>query len=106
MESLGQLLQDDIERQEGESRYLDLCLVLTRAKTKETILWAGDQWDRIERRFTRESANPHIIELEESQVEFARWFSGWLRDFRAGFQRDVSLVLNGGDRRGGKTFSA
>lgn len=45
-----------------------------------------------------------IVDLEESQVEFTRWFATWLAAFRDGLPRDVSLAVAGGDRRGGKTF--
>ena len=44
------------------------------------------------------------IKMEESQVEFTRWFATYLRDLREGRPRDVSLALAAGDRRGGKTF--
>lgn len=103
MPSLDRQLQEIIERETGESRYLDLCLCLRREKTGETLLWAGDVWDHQEKRFTRESTSPHIIDVEESQVPFTRWFAEWLKAYRDGLPRTVSLVLNEGDRRGGKT---
>jgi hypothetical protein len=79
--------------------------VLQRAKTRETILWAGGRWDRLDLWFIdQEPETGRIVLLEESQIEFARWFNTWLRDFREGLPRDTSLVLAGGERRGGKTF--
>lgn len=79
--------------------------MLRRAKTKETLLLAGGEWDAYERRFTdKDPSQAKIINLEESQVAFTRWYAGWLRDFREGFPRDTSLAIAGGDRRGGKTF--
>lgn len=105
MASLDQRLQDELEQEEGASRFLDLCLILRRAKTKETLLWAGGQWDRRNLRFTDvDPEQAKVVDLEESQVEFTRWYAGWLRDFREGFKRDTSLAAAGGDRRGGKTF--
>jgi len=90
-----------------EGRHVDLCLVLQRQRTKETLLWAGGVWDRIDRRFIeREPESGQIIELVESQVPFTRWFAGWLRDYREGLARDISLVLNEGGRRGGKSFGS
>jgi hypothetical protein len=91
----------------GEARFVDIALALTRAKDKSTLLYAGGQWDRLDKRFT--SATPErvaLVALEESQVAFVSWFAEWLRAFREGYPRDASLVLNAGDRRGGKTFSS
>ena len=89
----------------GPGRYQDLALLLVRAKTGETLLRAGGRWDRLERRFLEtEPETCARIKLEESQVEFTRWFASFLADYRAGCPRDVSLALVSGDRRGGKTF--
>lgn len=91
----------------GEARYVDLALALTRDKDASTLLFAGGEWDRLDRRFTdRDPSQVAVVALEESQVEFTTWFAEWLRDFREGYPRDVSLILNAGDRRGGKTFSS
>jgi hypothetical protein len=69
------------------------------------LVWAGGRWDRLDLRFVdQEPESGQIVLLEESQIEFARWFATWLRDFREGLPRDTSLVLAGGERRGGKTF--
>lgn len=103
MESFDRLLRDSIQSEQGEARYLDLCLVLRRESTKEILLWAGDRWDRLERRFTSAALNPLVIDVEESQVEFVRWFALWLAAYRERRPREISLVLNEGDRRGGKT---
>jgi hypothetical protein len=105
MPSLRQQL-DELERATSiAGRYVDLCLILQRAKTGETLLWAGGRWDRLDRRFIdQEPESGKIIQLEESQVEFTRWFGGWLRDYREGLQRDTSIAFGAGERRGGKTF--
>jgi hypothetical protein len=87
------------------SRLIDLALVLRRRKTGELLLAAGGRWDRIERRFLQEPPERvKVIDLEESQVEFTRWFAKFLRDLREGRPRDASLALAAGERRGGKTF--
>ena len=104
-ESLAHQLQEALAEAEGPERYLDLCLILRRARTKETLLWAGGQWDRAARTFTE--ADPEfakIVDLEESQIEFTRWFATWLQAFREGWPRDISLALAAGERRAGKTF--
>lgn len=91
----------------GAARYVDVAVRLDRAKDGSTLLYAGGEWDRLDRRFTgREPSRCAVIALEESQVEFTRWFEGFLSDYRDGFPRDVSLALNAGDRRGGKTFDS
>ncbi len=91
----------------GDARYVDVALALRRDKDKSTLLYAGGNWDRLDRRFTgRDPERCTSVYLEESQVEFTQWFATWLRDFREGFPREVSLVLNAGDRRGGKTFNS
>lgn len=103
--SLLQQLREVSEALEGPDRCLDLCLALVRAKTKETLLLAGGKWDRLDRCFVAEEPETvAVIRLEESQVEYVTWFAEWLRDFREGYQRDISLALCAGDRRGGKTF--
>lgn len=90
----------------GEARYIDSALALVRDKDNSTLLFAGGNWDLLDKRFTdREPEQVAVIRLEESQVEFTTWFAGWLSDFRDGYPRDISLALNAGDRRGGKTFS-
>lgn len=97
-------LLDELEAQE-EGRYLDLCLVLRRLKTQETILWAGGRWDRLDRRFIdQEPESGQVIDMHEGQVAFTTWFASWLRDYREGYPRDCSVALAGGERRGGKTF--
>lgn len=88
------------------SRYVDLALKLRRQKTGEILLAAGGCYDRLLQRYTGDRpATVKAIDVEESQVELIRWFSGWLRQFRVGLPRDVSLVIAGGERRGGKTFA-
>ena len=87
------------------ARHVDLCLLLRHEITKETLLWAGGRWDRIDRTWSKaEPETAQIIELHQGQVAFVSWFATWLRDFREGYPRDVSLALAGGERRGGKTF--
>lgn len=89
----------------GEARYVDVALMLTRDKTDETLLYVGGQWDRLDRRFTDKTPERiSIVPLEESQVEFTRWFEKFLADYRDGYPRDISLALVAGNRRGGKTF--
>lgn len=100
------ILDELLAAQEPENRYLDICLVLRRLENRETLLWAGGRWDLLDHRWSKqEPETGEIIDLHEGQVEFTRWYAGWLRDFREGFPREVSLALAGGARRGGKTFN-
>ena len=103
--SLSQRLRAVEDVIEGPARYQDLALALRRAKTRETLLFAGGRWDLFDRRFDAERPEKVVtIYLEESQVEFTRWFASFLADYRDGYPRDISLALAAGDRRGGKTF--
>ena len=106
--SHSQRLREAEEAVAGRARYRDVALALRRAKSKETLLFAGGKWDFFERRFV--SLNPQdqvgVIYLEESQVAFTEWFAGFLHDYREGYPRDISLALAAGDRRAGKTFAA
>ena len=87
------------------SRYVDLALILRRRKTGEILLAAGGRWDRIARHFLDgKPDSARIIDLEESQVEFTRWFATFVADLREGRPHDVSLALAAGERRSGKTF--
>jgi hypothetical protein len=103
--SLGQQIHELELATRPTSRVVDLALALRRRKTGEILLGAGGRWDRIERRFLPgPPERAWFIDLEESQVEFTRWFATFLRDLRQGRPRDISLALAAGDRRGGKTF--
>ena len=107
MPSLTRQLEELDQATSAVGRYIDLCLVLRREKTKETLLWAGGRWDRIDQRFIdAEPESGQIIDLVESQVPFTRWFATWLADYRDGKPRETSLVLNEGGRRGGKSFGS
>lgn len=96
----------DLESQlGGEARHIDIALALVRDKTNETLLFAGGQWDRLDFRFTdRDPEKCAVVRLEESQVKYTLWFAEFLRDYREGYPRNISLALVAGDRRGGKTF--
>lgn len=102
--SQNRLLLEELEAQQT-GRYLDLCLVLRSLKTRETVLWAGGRWDKLDKRWAKsEPESAQIIDLHEGQVAFAAWYATWLRDYREGFPRDCSMALAGGERRGGKTY--
>lgn len=88
-------------------RYVDLALALRRRTTGEILLFAGGQYDTVAGEFTEfDPEHTVVLEIEESQVEFVRWFATWLQAFRDGLPRDTSLTLLGGERRGGKTWIA
>ena len=105
MPSLADRLDAALDITSGASRFVDLCLVFRRRSTGEILLWAGGRWDTLLGRFVDdEPAYAKVIDLEESQVEVARWFAEYMAALREGRPRDISLALAGGDRRGGKTF--
>lgn len=95
----------ELESRESE-RYIDLCLVCRNRDTRETVLYAGGQWDQVTGNFTdAEPHNARFVDLHKGQVDFVAWYAKWLQDFREGYKRETSIALAGGDRRGGKTFS-
>lgn len=99
------LLDELLAEREPERRLIDICLVLRSLETRETVLWAGGRWDRLDRRWLKQDPeSAQIIDIHEGQLPFVKWYAEWLRDYREGFPRDVSLALAGGARRGGKTF--
>ncbi len=90
--------------EEEQNRLLDVAVQVVRKSTGETLLCAGGQWDRIERRYTgRDPEQVRQVRIVESQVPFFRWFAPELEAMAAGFPRDTSLGLCVGDRRAGKT---
>ncbi len=102
--SIHRVLQTFQEAQRPEHRYQDLCLILREGRSKETLLFAGGRWDHQDRCFVKtEPESARVIEMRPSQVEFVRWFAGWLKAFREGSPRSVSAAIAIGGRRGGKT---
>lgn len=98
------LLREVQETVSDLNRYKDICLFFRRRKTGEKILQAGGRWDYLTRTFVGpEVTKQATFHLEESQVEFARWFSQWLTAYVNKAPRDTRLVLTAGERRGGKT---
>lgn len=91
---------------EDSSRFLDLAFKLRRRKTQEVVLRVGGRWDRLERKFVGPSSRCRVIDLEESQVEFAEWMAKWIDAKLAGVNERDRLCLAGGPRRSGKTFIA
>ena len=96
---------------EGPGRYLDLRLDLVAQGEGEAILTAGAKWDKTLGRFLDPSVELSVdqvvcIPLQESQLEFARWYAEWLCAFREGYPRDVTVAMMASDRRAGKSFIA
>lgn len=91
----------------GTSRLTDFALLIRRGKTKEPLLAAGGVWDNLDHRFVPglKPRQVKVIDFEESQVEWARWWATWMEAVRLGLPRDISLALAAGARRGGKTFA-
>lgn len=70
----------------------------------EVIARFGGRWDHHLGTWAGDAAAPQIFDLQESQVEYARWFSSWHYAFKHRMPRDTSAVFLWGDRRGGKTW--
>jgi hypothetical protein len=86
-----------------QSRFVPLALQLRRKSNGEPLLMAGGQFDRLTARFTDAPVAPHVLPIEESQLEFFRWWSMWLASFRDGTPREISFAMCAGNRRAGKS---
>ena len=98
------LLAEDLERE--YQRYIDLCLVWE-LPGGDTLYVGGGQWDCEEERYTdRDPEHGRVIQLQESQVDAARWLAWWMQERRAGRDRDFITLQMMGDRGAGKTHMA
>lgn len=70
----------------------------------ETIARFGGRWDHHVNDWAGPAEQPLVFDLQESQVEYARWFATWHHAFKNRLPRDTSAVVLWGDRRGGKTW--
>lgn len=95
------------ERQDVEAaRHVDLCVVWE-LPNGETLLIAGGQWDREERRYTGKEAEFGVVyKLQPSQVEAATQLAWWMADRKAGRPRDWVTLQLMGNRGAGKTALA
>ena len=81
----------------------------------ETILMAGGRWDFLSKAWAPEPARSTVVmDLQESQISFARWFARWLARYRLrqidpearrtdDAELDYAAYMLYGGRRGGKT---
>lgn len=101
----------------GQSRSASAGAVLRTANGAEVelvveeVLRVGGVWDNLGRDWRRDESgarlrapHPVVVDLQESQLDAARWFAGRLAAFRERRRHDhcVGLLLD--DRRGGKSF--
>lgn len=76
----------------------------------ELILSAGGVWDHFLHGWVMDGAErraasaPLVLDLQESQVAWGRWFATVLLRWRRGEKLDVSAALACGGRRSGKTW--
>ena len=76
----------------------------------ELILRAGGIWDHFLHGWVMDGAErraasaPLVLDLQESQVAWGRWFATVLLRWRRGEKLDVSAALACGGRRSGKTW--
>lgn len=72
---------------------------------QEILLEAGGRWDRLRGCYAdAPPQNAKIVDLNESQVEAARWLAAWLDAYRRDEAQRPRLLMLAGARRGGKTF--
>lgn len=71
----------------------------------EVLARFGGRWDHLEQRFLGGlPERPLLFDVQESQVEFTRWFATWWARFRIGEPREHSAAVLVDDRGGGKTW--
>lgn len=76
----------------------------------EVIVKGGGRWDTLQKKYgdPDKVVAPVLFDLMESQIDVARWFSVWLarylaRQGQVRRARDIRVLLNYGNRGGGKT---
>lgn len=95
------------EKLGGATRHVDLALVFRHKLTGAELLRVGGRWDRVASDYL--DADPadlhtHEIGVNENQAETVLRFREWL-DARISGAPRKRLLLMGGDRRGGKSFT-
>lgn len=71
----------------------------------EVLARFGGRWDHRERRFAAAQPKlPLVLDVQEAQVEFVRWFVGRWQAFKAHRRHEHALAVLIDDRGGGKTW--
>lgn len=79
------------------------CLLVVQSHVGEEVFRVGGCWDTHLQCYVERPCAPHVVHLEESQLEAGIAFATWLEKQRAKKKRRRALVL-GGNRGSGKTF--
>lgn len=97
----------DEQNETQRNRFIDLQILWRRKKTGEILYKAGGKWDKQLKQFSQKPATTgRIIDLEESQINAARWAAWWMQEFKAGRPRDFFSLFLYGNRGSGKTHFA
>jgi hypothetical protein len=88
----------------SSERWVDALLVVE-SHAGEEIFRVGGCWDtRLYRYDHSRPCKPHVIRLEESQLEAARELGKWIAETLAKKRRRIRSLWAGGNRGSGKTF--
>lgn len=79
------------------------CLLVVQSHAGEEVFRVGGCWDTHLQCYVERPCVPHFVQLEESQLEAAIAFAGWLEKQRAQRKRPRAIVM-GGNRGSGKTY--
>lgn len=80
------------------------CLLVVQSHVGEEVFRVGGCWDTHLQRYVERPCVPHVVRLEEAQLEPAIEFAKWLEKQRAQRKRPRAIVM-GGNRGSGKTFA-
>lgn len=75
----------------------------------EIVLSVGGQWDTLRGEYRTQNGarlaarTPHVVDLVESQVAFARRFAQWLEEYKTRKRQRIRTLLAFGGRRSGKS---
>lgn len=86
----------------SDERHVDALLVV-QSHTGEELFRVGGKWDRHIRRYVEGECKPHVVRLQESQLELGKAFGRWLIAAREGRKRP-RVIMGGGNRGSGKTW--
>jgi len=106
-QSLRSQLAELKRRRLGPDRLID-ALLEVRSHTDEVLFTVGGLWDNHLKLYVEPPDDrplvPHVVWLEEAQLDVGRAFARWLEAVRAGDMKRARLIMAGGARGSGKTW--
>lgn len=79
-------------------------LLVVKSHTDEELFRVGGCWDRHHKCYVDREVEPHVIHLQESQLEAGIGFARWLKASLEGNPARRRLLIAGGNRGSGKTW--